>query len=265
MTPLRQRMIDDLRIRNRSPRTIDTYVSHVERFAKFHRRSPDRLGAEDVRTYQLHLLESGTSWSRFNQAVCALKFLYRVTLHVAWPVAQIPYGRKPRKLRVVLSQDEVVRLLLAVDNVVCRMALMTAYAAGLRITELVALKAEHIDSARMLVHVEQGKGQKARLVPLSEVLLGQLRDYWHDQPSFDAGREIFHFEHVVPVSAVRTACCHQNSEGAVFAILKSRLRVAWILKSEDAELTRLGHRSNRPDPDAAYRNAGIRLVPRKGA
>jgi integrase/recombinase XerD len=178
MTPLRQRMIDDLRIRNRSPRTIETYVSHVERFAKFHKRSPDRLGAEDVRTYQLHLLESGTSWSRFNQAVCALKFLYRVTLHVAWPVAQIPYGRKPRKLRVVLSQDEVVRLVLAVDNVVCRMALLTAYAAGLRITELVALKAEHIDSARMLLHVEHGKGQKARLVPLSEVLLGQLRDYW---------------------------------------------------------------------------------------
>jgi integrase/recombinase XerD len=178
MTPLRQRMIEDLKIRNRSPRTINTYVSHVARFAAFHGRSPHQLGPEDVRTYQLHLLESGTSWSLFNQAVCALKFLYAVTLHVAWPVAQIPYGRKPRKLRVVLSQDEVVRLLSAVDNVVYRMALMTAYAAGLRITELVTLKAEHIDSARMLLHVEEGKGQKARLVPLSEVLLAQLRDYW---------------------------------------------------------------------------------------
>jgi site-specific recombinase XerD len=171
-------MIEDLQLRNRSPRTIETYISHVARFAKFHGRSPELLGAEEVRAYQLHLRESGVSWSLFNQAVCALKFLYTVTLRVGWPVAHIPYGRKPRKLRVVLSQDEVVRLLSAVDNVVYRMALTTAYAAGLRITELVMLKAEHIDSARMLLHVELGKGQKARLVPLSEVLLAQLRDYW---------------------------------------------------------------------------------------
>lgn len=178
MTPLRQRMIEDLQLRNRSPRTIETYISHVARFAKFHGRSPELLGPEDVRAYQLHLRDSGTSWSLFNQAVCALKFLYSVTLRVDWPVAHIPYGRKPRKLRVVLSQDEVVRLLSAVDNDVYRMALTTAYAAGLRITELVMLKAEHLDSARMLLHVELGKGQKARLVPLSEVLLAQLRDYW---------------------------------------------------------------------------------------
>jgi integrase/recombinase XerD len=178
MTPLRQRMIDDLKLRNRSPRTIETYISHVARFAKFHGRSPELLGAEEVRAYQKHLLVLGMSWSLFNQAVCALKFLYGVTLRVAWPVEHIPYGRKPRKLRVVLSQDEVVRLLTAVDNAMCRMALTIAYAAGLRITELVMLKPEHIDSARMLLHVELGKGQKARLVPLSEVLLEQLRDYW---------------------------------------------------------------------------------------
>ena len=178
MTPLRQRMIDDLKLRNRSPRTIETYISHVARFAKFHGRSPELLGAEEVRAYQKHLLVLGVSWSLFNQAVCAIKFLYGVTLRVAWPVEHIPFGRKPRKLRVVLSQDEVVRLLTAVDNAMCRMALTIAYAAGLRITELVMLKPEHIDSARMLLHVELGKGQKARLVPLSEVLLEQLRDYW---------------------------------------------------------------------------------------
>jgi integrase/recombinase XerD len=183
MTPLRQRMTEDLQIRNRSPRTIETYLSHVARFAKFHKRSPDLLGPEEVRAYQIHLHESGASWTLFNQAVCALKFLYGVTLHVAWPVAHIPYGRRPRKLRVVLSQDEVVRLLSAVTNAVYRMALMTAYAAGLRITELVTLKAEHIDAARMLLHVELGKGQKSRLVPLSEVLLVQLREYWRtDRP-----------------------------------------------------------------------------------
>lgn len=181
MTILRQRMIDDLKLRNYSPRTIETYVHCVVGFAKFHRRSPDVLGPEDVRRYQLHLLDAGTSWSRFNQTVCALKFLYRVTLKVGWPVEQIPYGRKPRPLPVVLSQEEVVRLIEAVPHDVYRMALLTAYAAGLRITETVALRAEHIDSARMLIHVEQGKGQKPRLLPLSEVLLRKLRLYWRDQ------------------------------------------------------------------------------------
>jgi integrase/recombinase XerD len=183
MTPLRERMIDDLRIRNRSPRTIETYISHVARFAKFHKRSPDLLGAEDVRAYQKHMLDRGVSWSLFNQAVSALKFLYQVTLRVSWPVEQIPYGRKPRSLPAVLSQDEVVRLVEAVRHPVCRMALLTAYAAGLRITETVALKPDNIDAARMLLHVEQGKGQKPRLVPLSEVLLKQLRRYWrNDRP-----------------------------------------------------------------------------------
>ena len=95
-TPLRQRMIDDLKLRNRSPRTIEAYVFHVARFAKFHGRSPEQLGAEEVRAYQKHMLDLGASWSVFNQAVCALKFLYRVTLQAAWPVEQIPYGRKPR-------------------------------------------------------------------------------------------------------------------------------------------------------------------------
>lgn len=181
MTILRQRMIDDLKLRNYSPRTIETYVSRVVGFAKFHQRSPALLGPEDVRCYQLHLLDAGTSWSVFNQTVCALKFLYRVTLKVGWPVEQIPYGRKPRPLPVVLSQDEVVRLIEAVPQAVCRMALLTTYAVGLRISETVALRAEHLDSARMLVHIEQGKGQKPRLVPLSEVLLRSLRSYWRVQ------------------------------------------------------------------------------------
>jgi site-specific recombinase XerD len=178
MTPLRQRMIDDLKLRNRSPRTIKTYVSMVARFAKFHGRSPELLGPEEVRAYQKHLRDSGASWVIFNQTVCALKFLYGVTLHCTWSVEQIPYGRKPRKLPAVLSQDEVVRLIGAVDHPVYRMALLTAYAAGLRITETLALKIEHIDSARMMLHVEHGKGQKPRMVPLSEVLLAELRAYW---------------------------------------------------------------------------------------
>lgn len=178
MTPLRQRMIDDLKLRNYSPRTIEAYALGVSRFAEFFKRSPEHLGPEDIRTYQKHLVDSGASWSLFNQTVCALKFLYGVTLRVSWPIEQIPYGRRPRSLPVVLSQDEVIRLIEAVRHPICRTALLTAYAAGLRITETVQLKPEHIDSARMMLHVERGKGQKPRLVPLSEVLLVELRAYW---------------------------------------------------------------------------------------
>jgi site-specific recombinase XerD len=156
------------------------------------------------------LADSGVSWSLFNQAVAALKFLYGVTLHVAWSIEKIPYGRKPRKLPVVLSQDEVVRLIQAVDHAVYRMALLTAYAAGLRITDTVSLKAEHIDSARMLLHIEQGKGQKPRLVPLSEVLLTQLRHYWRkDRPRVKGSVWLFpsqHPEKPLHTTTIENAC-----------------------------------------------------------
>ena len=180
MTPLRERMIDDLKLRNRSPRTIEAYILQVARFAKFYNRSPDKLGPEEVRAYQLHLINSGASWSNVNQTVCALKFLYRVTLQVAWPVEQIPYARNRRKLPVVLGQEETITLIEAIRDVVCRMAMLTAYAAGLRITETVALKFDHLDRARMLLFVELGKGQKPRQVPLSEVLLAKLDDYFQE-------------------------------------------------------------------------------------
>ena len=112
MTPLRQRYIHDLELRNRSPRTISCYVWHVAAFAKHFGRSPEELGPEEVRAYQLHLVhERRASWSSFNQAVCALRFLYDVTLPRDWPVAHIPYGKRPRKVPTVLSRDEVQRLL----------------------------------------------------------------------------------------------------------------------------------------------------------
>src|SRR4051794_29346179 len=106
MTPLRQRLIDDLRIRNYAQRTISTYVSHVARFAKHFGRSPDQLGGEQVRLYQLHLLEQRASWSRFNQAVCALRFFFATTLRRAEVLPMLPYGKKPRALPAVLSPDE---------------------------------------------------------------------------------------------------------------------------------------------------------------
>lgn len=184
MTPLRQRMIDDLKLRNRSPRTIESYVWWVARFAKFHGRSPDLLGLDEVLAFQKHLIDAGASWTSFNLAAAALKFLYRVTLNVPWSVQRIPYGRRPRKLPEVLSQDEVVRLIEAVEHPVYRMVLLTTYAAGLRISEVLMLKAEHIDSGRMMLRVEGGKGQKDRSVALSLVLLTMLRAYWRtDRPA----------------------------------------------------------------------------------
>lgn len=192
MKELRQRMIDDLKLRNRSPRTIQTYSAVVTRFAKFVERPLEECGAEDVRRYQQHLLESGASWPRFNQSTSALKFFYGTTLRVAWPVEQVPYGRRPRKLPVVLSPEEVVRLIEAVEQPMPRMAMLTAYATGLRITELVALQPRHIDSTRMVVQVEMGKGQKQRNVPLSDVLLSQLRRYWRfDRPKVEDSPWLF--------------------------------------------------------------------------
>ena len=197
MSPLRRRMIEDLRIRNYSPHTIQIYVEMVARFARHFGRSPAELGPEEVHTYQLQMLEAGTSWSQFNQAVSALRFLYRITLARPWPVEHIPYGKKPRRLPVVLSQEEVLRLLGRVASPAHRVALATAYAGGLRVSEVVALRVEDIDSARMLVHIADGKGQKARLVPLSQVLLGELRAYWRARrprpwlfPGQKAGRPI---------------------------------------------------------------------------
>jgi integrase/recombinase XerD len=210
MKVLRQRMIDDLKLRNRSPRTIQCYAAVVTRFAKFVARPLEECGCEDVRGYQKHLLEAGASWTAFNQAVSALKFLYRTTLRVSWSVEEIPYGRRPRKLPVVLSPEEVIRLIEAVDAAMPRMALLTIFATGLRITEVVALQPQHIDSARMVLHVERGKGQKQREVPLSDVLLRQLRHYWRfDRPEVEDSPWLFpgtKAEKPMHVTTIQLAC-----------------------------------------------------------
>lgn len=179
MTPLRQRMIGDMQIRNLSPRTVECYTYHVACFAKHFGRSPEQLGAEDVRSYQVYLVqEKKPSWSSFNQAVCALRFLYRVTLGQSWPVIQIPFAKPPKKLPVVLAPGEVQRLLLCARPLKLRVILTTIYAAGLRLEEATHLEVRDIDSARMLLRVAHGKGAKERLVPLSSRLLQELREYW---------------------------------------------------------------------------------------
>jgi site-specific recombinase XerD len=178
MTPLRQRFIDDLRLRNYARRTIDTYVSRVACFAKHFGRSPELLGPNEVRDFQLHLLQQRVSWSSFNQAVCALRFLYGTSLGRPEQLPLIPYGKRPKTLPSVLSPDEVLRLLDAAPPGRDRVLLQVAYGCGLRLSELLHLRVADIDSARMVIHVRQGKGAKDRLVPLSWRLLEELRAYW---------------------------------------------------------------------------------------
>src|SRR3990172_3481251 len=179
MTPLRERMTQDMEIRNLSPRTIECYAYHVGCFAKHFGRSPEQLGPEEVRQYQVYLVqEKKASWTSFNQAVCALRFLYRTTVPRAWPVTQIPYAKNPKKLPVVLGPEEVQRLLGCARPLKPRVLLTTIYATGLRLEEATHLEVRDIDSARMLLRVACGKGAKERLVPLSPRLLGELREYW---------------------------------------------------------------------------------------
>ena len=178
MTPLRQRFRDDLRLRNYAPRTIQAYVAGVARLARHFGRSPDLLGVEDIRAFQLHLVGQGVSWSLFNQTVCALKLFYGHTLQRADVVPFVRYAKRPRRLPVVLSPEEVLQLLAAAQPGVERVLLQTDYALGLRVSELVRLRVQDLDSQRQVVHVRGGKGGKDRLVPLSPKLLEELRAYW---------------------------------------------------------------------------------------
>ena len=178
ISPLRRRMIDDMMIRNLSPATQQSYLYAVAKFSRHFRRSPDRLGFEDVRAYQLHLIAQQRSWSHLNQTVCALRFFYSVTLGRTDAVAHIVAAREPQKLPVVLSADEIVRFLGAIPGLRNRAALTTAYGAGLRVGEVARLETAAIDSSRMLIRIEQGKGGKDRYVMLSPQLLRILRAYW---------------------------------------------------------------------------------------
>jgi integrase/recombinase XerD len=179
MTPLRGRLIEDMTLRNFSPKTIEAYVRCVARFARHFKRSPERLGAEQVRAYLLHLLqECGLSMSYYNQTRCALRFFYRVTLCRDDVSQTIAPAKQPRTLPVVLSPDELARFFAAIGNVKHRAILMTAYAAGLRVSEVAQLRVTDIDSKRMVIHVRQGKGHKDRYVMLSPRLLEILRAYW---------------------------------------------------------------------------------------
>jgi site-specific recombinase XerD len=179
LSPLRRRFIEDMTVRNLSPTTQQSYVYAVAKFSRFFdNRSPDRLGLAEIRAFQLHLVAQKHAWSSINQVVAALRFFFGVTLDRKDVIAKIPTAKEPRRLPVVLSADEVVRFLEAVPNLKHRTALTTAYAAGLRVSEVLSLTIHNIDSSRMLIHVEQGKGGKDRYVMLSPQLLIILRSYY---------------------------------------------------------------------------------------
>ena len=178
ISPLRQRMIEDMSIRNLSPTTQRSYIGAVRKFSTFFGKSPDKLTLEDVRRYQVHLVSQKVAWATLNQQVCALRFFYRVTLGRKDLPERIPYARRPKTLPEVLSQDEIVRFLSAVRGLENRVALTSSYAMGLRISELVNIKIEDIDGSRGLVHIHQGKGGRDRYVTLSKKLHRILRCWW---------------------------------------------------------------------------------------
>lgn len=160
ITPLRQRMIEDMAIRRLAPGMQAFYVSAVAKFARPFGRSPDTLGYEEVRAYQLHLVQSGLNVGNVNRAVTALRFFYKTTMGRRDAPDMIPLARRPEKLRAVLTPEEVARLIDAAPGMKYRAALSVAYGAGLRASEVIALKVSDIDSARMVIRFEDGKGQR---------------------------------------------------------------------------------------------------------
>jgi site-specific recombinase XerD len=179
--PITKRLAEDLQIRNMAETTIDAYTYHVRRFADFIQKPLELANPEDVRTFQLHLIQDkNLAYSTFNQAVCALRFYYRHTQPMPWPVTMVPFGKRPKTLPTVLSQNEIERLFQCTPNLKHQTFLMTLYAAGLRLSEAANLTIADIDSDRMMLRVAQGKGNKERLIPLSPRLLKQLRNYWRN-------------------------------------------------------------------------------------
>ena len=178
MSPLRRRMIEDMTIRKLAPKTQHDYLQRVKNFAAYLGRSPDTASSEDVRRYQLHLTASGVGIPTINHTISTLRFFFKVTLGRPDLVERATFVREPRRLPVVLSPEEVARLLDAAPGLKYKAALSVAYGAGLRVSEVVALKVSDIDSKRMIIRVEQGKGRKDRYVMLSPHLLVLLRAWY---------------------------------------------------------------------------------------
>jgi integrase/recombinase XerD len=178
ISPLRRRLIEDMAIRRLGPKTQHDYIRHVKRFADFLGRSADKATAEDVHRYQLWLASIGTTVPTVNVSATALRFFFRVTLKRRDLAEEVVSTREPRRLPIVLSPEEVGRLLASATNIKHKALLSLAYATGLRASEVVSLKLSDIDRDRMAIRVEQGKGKKDRYVILSPNLLELLREWW---------------------------------------------------------------------------------------
>src|SRR5215468_3533219 len=180
MTQLRQKMLEELQRRHSAYRTANTYVRIVRDFASYFHRPPDKLGPEHIRQYQAYLFQSkNLSPASVSQYVSALRFLFVKTLHRHFLAEHIPFPKTPRRLPVVLSPEEVTRLIDAARNLYHRTLLMTLYSTTVRRSELCRLKVSDIDSQRMMIRIHQGKGGRDRDLPLSPKLLETLRLYWH--------------------------------------------------------------------------------------
>jgi integrase/recombinase XerD len=179
MTPLRQRMLDEMRVRNFSPQTQRNYIHHIAEFARLHNLSPDRLGLDEVRNHRLYLLdEKLMAPQTVNGFVAAAKFLYTQVLDMPWSDGHFPYAKVPIQLPVVLTAEEINRFFAAIGLAKHRAVLMLCYGSGLRIAEAVSVQVADIDSDRMLIHVRQGKGAKDRYSVLCPRMLRILREYW---------------------------------------------------------------------------------------
>jgi integrase/recombinase XerD len=183
ITPLRQRMIEDMNARKLGAQTQRGHLASCKRFAAFLKRSPDTATAEDIRRFQLHLAETGRSVCNRNRIMTGLKFLLRVTLRRLDLAAEIYHIREPQRIPLVMSPDETRRLLTVADNLKVRTLLSLGYGCGLRASEVVRLKVKHIDSAQKIIRVEQSKGRKDRNVMLSPEMLDLLRQWWKARPS----------------------------------------------------------------------------------
>jgi len=266
MTPLRQRMIDDMQLRNLAPGTQTNYIHHVAGFARYYWRSPEELDIEDVRGYLLYLLnDRKLSAESVNQCTTALQFLYLTTLEMPWSRECFPRAKRPLKLPVILSHEEVLAFFDNIPSLKYRAAMMTCYGAGLRVSEAVVLKVSDIDSKRMLIRVEQGKGRKDRYVMLSPRLLEVLRRYWRAFPSlgylFPSWRENRHLS----TGTLQLAC----REAAARAGLRKHVTVHTLRHSFATHLLEggtdiriiqalLGH--SRIDTTTRYTRVSAQLV-----
>jgi integrase/recombinase XerD len=188
ITPLRQRMIEDMNARKLCAGTQRGHIRSCKRFAAFLKRSPDTATLEDIRRFQLHLADTGVTICNRNRIMTGLRFLFRVTLRRLDLAEEVYHIREPQKLPLVMSADEIKRLLAVASSLKTRVLLSLGYGGGLRAREIVQLKVKHIDSAQKIIRIEQSKGRKDRNVMLAEEMLGLLRQWWKARPSrHDAG------------------------------------------------------------------------------